>query len=606
MKVPIEWLKEFVEIKIKPEELAEKLTMAGTEVGAIEYHGSSIKGVLVGKIKSLEKKDDKLICRVDVGSKLLQIVTDDQSLQVGDRVPVAQDNSELASEIKIKKISLHGIESFGMLCRPHELGLGSSEQVLKLPIQAKVGEDVKKVLGTGGQILDLDVLPNRGDLQSIIGVAREVAAVLNIKLQTPNIKVKESLVNNVAEVTVKNKKLCPRYMARVINNVKVKESPKWLKDRLLSCGIRSINNIVDITNYVLLEYGQPLHAFDQNRVDKIIVRNAEKDEELVTIDGIKRKLDPGMLVIADTQKPLAVAGIMGGSESEVSDKTTDILLESAFFDPVSVNKTSQQLKLRSESSIRFGKGVDWNGVAAALNRAAQLMAELGEGKIQKGKVDVKEKEQEEKTIQLRIAKVNRVLGLKLTAKTIKSLLSRLNFNVSSSDSHNLEVEIPLFRAGDIEREIDIIEEVSRIYGYDKIETTLPWVSQELEPDCLDELSKKAREVMVGAGLYEVQTFSILDPAYPKRLKLKEKHLTDFVRINNPLTEEESVLRTMLLPGLLKVLDYNQRHQIDKVRIFEVGKVYLKENKGGVEEKVMLGGLLTGKGIDFYLVKGIVS
>ena len=354
MKIPIKWLKEFVDIKISPEDLAEKLTMAGTEVGAIEYHGSGIENVVVGKIKAVQKQDAHLIAEIDLGTKIIKTITDDQSLQVGDRVPVASDESKLAEGIHIKKISLSGIESFGMLCRPHELGLAEADHVLKLPLDAKIGMDVRKVLGKGGVVLDLDVLPNRGDLQSIIGVAREVAAVLNVKCQIKNVKLKENNKVINKRVEVKDKELCPRYMARVIEDVKIKESPPWMKEKLLFSGVRPINNVVDITNYVLLEYGQPLHAFDADSVDKIVVRKAKAGEKIKTLDEIERKLDESVLLICDSQKPIAVAGIMGGEGTEVLANTTNILLESAFFNPVSINKTSQRLTLRSESSIRFG------------------------------------------------------------------------------------------------------------------------------------------------------------------------------------------------------------------------------------------------------------
>ncbi|NQU16553.1 MAG: phenylalanine--tRNA ligase subunit beta [Candidatus Saganbacteria bacterium] len=600
MKIPIKWLKEYVKFKLSPEDLAEKLTMAGTEVGAIEYHGGGIENVVCGKIKAVERNDAHLICEIDLGTEIIKTITDDLSLQVGDRVPVASDESKLAEGIHVKKIALSGVESFGMLCRPHELGLAKADHVMKLPLDAKIGMDVKKVLGKNGIVLDLDVLPNRGDLQSIIGVAREVAAVLNDKIQNPNVKLIETNRKVNIKVEVKDKELCPRYMARVIEGVKIKDSPQWIKEKLLLSGVRPINNVVDITNFVLLEYGQPLHAFDADKVDKIVVRKAKAGEKIKTLDEQELKLDSGILVIADSKKPIAVAGIMGGIGTEVALNTQNILLESAFFNPISINKTSQMLKLRSESSVRFGKGVDWDGVAAALDRAAQLIAELGEGKILAGKIDKKAKSRKCKQLAIRVENTNRLLGTKLKAAEIIKILGRLGFKKIKSSMKSVTVSVPLSRFGDIEREVDLVEEVARIYGYDKIDTTISRVSQELSTDAFEKNSRKIKEILAGAGLYEVQTFSILDPKYPERLGLE----ADYIPIANPLTEDESVLRTIMLPSILKAVDHNLRHQIDDLGIFEVGKVYHKA-KSYVETN-MLAGALTGQGADFFALKGIIE
>ncbi|OGC04041.1 phenylalanine--tRNA ligase subunit beta [candidate division WOR-1 bacterium RIFOXYA12_FULL_43_27] len=475
MKIPISWLKEYVDIKISPEELAERLTMAGTETTA------------------------------------------------------------------------------------------------------------------RGELLELDILPNRGDLQSVIGIAREIVTILDSKLHGTKYKVLSTKEKTNVPIEVKERKLCPRYMARVIKGVKIKDSPDWMKERLVACGLRPINNIVDITNYILLEYGQPLHAFDFDKVNKIVVRKAAEGETIQTLDGTEHKLDPSILVIADSTRPIAVAGIMGGKESEVSERTQNILLESAFFDPVSTNKSSQFLKLRTESSIRFGKGVDWEGVEMALHAAAALITELAEGTICDFKADKKSFEREPKIIKVRTEAVNRILGTELSKKEIDAILKRLNFLNG----------IPLYRAGDIEREIDVIEEIARIYGYHKIKAKLP---QEIEDNPLDRLCVKTREIMAGAGLFEVQTFSILDPQYPDRLKLRDAHLRDFIKVANPLTEEESVLRTIVLPSLLKVVDHNRRHQVDDVKIFEIGKVYYKGEPH--IERMMLAGALTKT--DFFFTKAAVS
>ncbi|MFA4966601.1 MAG: phenylalanine--tRNA ligase subunit beta [Candidatus Margulisiibacteriota bacterium] len=596
MKIPFEWLKDFVSIKIKPEELADRLIMTGLEVGAIEYHGRGISGIVVGKIKSAERlpSDHHLVCRIDIGKKMLDVITEDETLNIGEKVPVALEGSTIAGGIAIKKQELHGVEVFGYLLKPHELGLYEETRVLRLPKDAMLGEDVMKYIGTGSCVLDIDILPNRGDCASVLGAAREVSALLKTKLKVKPVKVRESKekIRSRVRIEVKDKELCPRYMARMVENVTVKESPEWLKNRLLLAGMRPINNIVDVTNYLLAELGQPMHAFDAALIkeNKIVVRKASAGEKMTTLDGIERKLEPKMLVIADEKYPIALAGIMGGANSEVSNSTTSVLLESAYFNPISINRTSKAMKLRTEASVRFEKGVDWNMVEEALDRAAMMIAELSGGAVVGGKIDVKGKEKKNKILELRQEKLFKTLGIKIPIKEAGKILKSLGFDDIKVTGNKLRASVPSWRASDIEREIDMIEEVARIYGYNEIKTTIPAVR---EDNIESELGtqRKIRDILVGCGLYETQTFSLVDP------KMADSNA---VVISNPMTPEESVLRTGMINSLLKVISHNLRHQIDEVNIFELGKIFLPG------EKLVVAGAMTGGGADFFRMKGVVE
>ncbi len=631
MRVPIDWLREYVDVGLKSENLAECLTMAGSEVSTIEFHGKGIEGVVVGKIKSIQphhKADNLLVLQVDIGTKIIQIVTNVRTLRVGDKVPVAMHGAKLAKEIHVQKRELHGVESFGMLCSLEHLGLAErGEEVMILDKDTPVGQNIKNVLGVKGTILEVDVLPNRGDLLSIIGVAREVSAVLNKKLESPKFTLKESVesINKKVKIEIKDFELCPRYMARVIEGVSIGESPPWMRERLIACGLRPINNVVDITNYVLLEMGQPLHAFDLSTIKgrKIIVRKAREGEGIITLDGEKRKLRSDTLVIADEKKAIAVAGVMGGKEGEVSDDTTSILLESAYFNPASINKTSKLLKLRTDSSIRFERGVDWEGVESALDRAAYLIAKYALGKVARGVMDVKKKDREPKVIPLRMDTVNNILGTNLSNNQITSVLKRLGFKAcppKSREAGRRRIEVPTFRAGDIEREIDLVEEIARIHGYDKIGSNMPNVTY--VPSIADQTEKNIdaiRNIVKGFGFLETQTFSIVSPKELKRLALPESDpRAKALMISNPLSEEISVLRTMLVPSLLSVLSRNISRQLKDLAVFEVGKVFLKTGKTLPEEKLTLALAITGdvlmgsfkvgpvEEVSFGLVKAVVD
>ena len=463
-----------------------------------------------------------------------------------------------------------------------------------------------------GNVLEVDVLPNRSDCWSILGIAREVSALTKFKLKPLKFKVKEitKRADQVIKVEVRDRELCPRYMARVIENVKINDSPEWLKKRLELAGMRSINNVVDVTNYLLLELGQPMHAFDASLIadHTLDVRRANPGEKMKTLDGVEQELDPEVLLIADPEKAIAIAGVMGGANTEINASTKTVVLESAYFNPVSIHKTSKYLKVHTDSSVRFEHGVDWLMVEKALDRAAFLIAELGKGMVLKGKIDVKAKEPKPKLVELRPARVNQVLGSEMAPAEMLNILRRLGFKVSGK-----KIEIPLFRAADIEREIDLIEEISRIYGYDRIPSTMPhsaYSGKELA--IKDQFIQQIRESMLGCGLNEVQNYSLQGPQDFENCGLS---VESALKVANPLNLEEGIMRTKMLPGLLRVIMHNLNRQLENIFIFEIGKIYLPSSNKLPEEKWMLCVAALGspfmsaldKGeADYFYLKGILE
>ncbi|MFA4843382.1 MAG: phenylalanine--tRNA ligase subunit beta [Candidatus Margulisiibacteriota bacterium] len=467
------------------------------------------------------------------------------------------------------------------------------------------------------EVLEIDILPNRADCWSVRGIAREVSALTKFKVHKAKAKVKETgrSIKDAVKVEVRDKDLCPRYMARVIENVKLGESPEWLKKRLELAGMRAINNVVDVTNYLMLELGQPMHAFDANLVkDKfIIVRRANPGEKVVTLDGKEHELPSDVLVIADPDKTIAVAGTMGCANTEVTNATKTVILESAYFNSVSVNRTSKLLKTRTESSVRFAYGVDWEAVEEALDRGAALIAELGRGDVLKGKIDSIGQAMKPKVIELRPERVNAILGADITEGDMISILKRLGFEVKKAEGKKLKVEIPLFRAMDIEREIDLVEEIARIWGFNRIEPTLPNTSfPGKEVERFDPFLAKVREILTGEGLDEVQSYSLIGP---RELAQIGYPADQTVKVSNPLTVEQSVLRPLLLPGMLNVLKHNQNRQVENVMIFEIGRVFKPSKEKLPLEGWRVTGLLCGrpfmsaldKGeVDYFFVKGVVE
>jgi len=620
MKVPMSWLNDYVDINMSPEEYAAGMTMSGSKVESIQKMGEEIQNVVVAKILSIEKHPDAdslQICQVDFGNEQTQIVTGATNIKVGDYVPVAKHGSKLPGGITIKKTKLRGIESNGMMCSIGELGLtkedyphAAEDGIFILEGQPPLGTDIKEVLGLNENVIEFEITSNRPDCFSVIGLARESAATFDKKLFYPEVKVQESGgdVNDFASVEVLAPDLCPRYAARVVRNVKIQPSPKWLRDRLRACGVRPINNIVDITNYVMLEYGQPMHAFDLNYLAgrKIVVRRAKDNEVIRTLDDQERVLDSNMLVIADAEKPVAVAGVMGGANSEITDDTHIILFEAANFNASSVRLTAKKLGMRTEASSRFEKGLDVHLVEQALDRACQLVDELGAGEVVAGIIDVNNSNPKPIQLLLRPDKINTFLGTALKAEEMVDILRKLEFEVNSED---MMITVPSFRS-DIETEADIAEEIARIYGYNNIPSTLlSGETTQGQKTYKQKIESKVKDCLVGQGLSEIITYSFTNPKVFDDLNIpSDSVLRNAVTITNPLGEESSIMRTTTLASMLEVLSRNYSHRIDEVALFELGTIYLPKSlpvNELPEEKVMVTVGMYG-GVDFYDLKGIVE
>lgn len=616
MKFPIGWLNDYVDLNgYTPEEIAHEMTMSGSKVEAIENPDDLLSNVVVGKI--LDIKDhpnaDKLcICKIDVGSEVLQIVTGAKNINVGDYIPVALDNSHLPDGTVIKKGKLRGEESNGMLCSFNELGLSKEDVpyadengILILPKPYELGTDIKEIFGLNESVIEFEITPNRADCFSVIGLAREASATFDkpITIKKPVVKENNENVNDYVNITVNDSDLCMRYSARVIKNVNIKESPKWLKDRLKLSGIRSINNIVDITNYILLEYGQPMHAFDLETLsgNKIIVRRAKDGEKMFTLDEQERNLDSSMLLICDDEKPACVAGVMGGLDSEIKDTTKTIVFESACFFGPSVRITAKKLGLRTESSARFEKGLDPNNCIDALNRACELVCELGAGEVVGGIIDIDNSSKEPHILPFRPDYINKFLGTDLNKEYMQSVLESLEFKVEGD-----KVTVPTFRA-DVEGEADIAEEVARIYGYDKIESTLLNAHTTLGvKTTAQKVGDKIQEVLMAQGMYEVMNFSFTSPDVLKLINSNDETLTKMVEIRNPLGKDCSVMRTTLLADMMKTLSFNYNQRNPYAYLYELADVYIPvegEKLPDERKKVCLG--MYGK-CDFYNMKGIIE
>jgi phenylalanyl-tRNA synthetase beta chain len=624
MNVTLNWLKTYIDFEFSRSELAERLTMLGVEVEAIKQLGTGLEGVVVGSVNAVgpHPNADKLVlCQVDVGeAEPLQIVCGAPNVREGMFAPVATIGATLPIGFTIKSAKLRGEVSYGMLCSEKELGLSEDAAgLMELPTDISVGTPLSEALGLNDVMFELEVTPNRPDCLSLIGVAREIRAETGNPLKLPCVDLKESEtdIRDLTSVTIDAPDLCPRYAARVIQGVKVGESPAWLQRCLESVGVGVINNIVDITNFVLMEYGQPLHAFDYHKLTeyRIVVRRAADGEQLTTLDEVDRELTTDMLVIADAEKPVALAGIMGGYDSEITETTCDVLLESAYFNPSSIRATAKALGVNTEASYRFERGADPGAVLAALDRAAQLIAELAGGTICKGTVDVYPGEEAQRETQLHPDRVNFVLGTELEAAEMEQILSRLGFGVEASGCA-YQVTIPTFRS-DITREIDLIEEIARVYGYDNIPTTLPKGDIPVPaPDPKVEVRKRVKRFLLSAGMMEAINYSFCDPNCFEKIRLgSDSPLRDALPLRNPLSPEMSVLRTTLMPGLLENTQHNRNHQINTIALFEIGGVFVR--KGDQKEPERIAGVLAGQigdGIygnpyrnpDFFDIKGLVE
>ena len=628
MIVTYNWLKEFVDFDATPDELADLLTMLGLEVESMARLGAGMDDVVVALVeeKRQHPNADKLsVCKVNNGKEVLDVVCGAQNFKQGDTVVLAQTGAVLPGEFKIKKSKIRGEESCGMLCSEKELGLADESAGIMVlpPAVAPLGTPVFSALGRKDTIFEIGLTPNRSDCLSAIGIARDIAAKLDLEVTYPQYVLVEGTdaVESVIGVTVDNTELCPRYAARYISGCTIAPSPEWLVKRLNDIGMRSINNVVDVTNLIMMELGQPLHAFDCDRLaeNRIVVRTAKDGEQFTTLDNQQRVLNSADLVICDAERPVALAGVMGGLNSEIESTTTSILLESAFFKPAAIRKTSKRLGLHTESSHRFERGIDIDGVGRALDRAASLIVELSGGVLAKGAIDVYPGKGDRASIMFRPEKANELIGINLERNAILDILTRLEFRVSPSADGSVAVIPPHYRV-DVEREIDLIEEIARLNGYDEIPATMPIARVVSDrPTRHQEIEKRLRDLLVNSGMTEIINFSFTAPDAVGKLLLSDddpRHTA--IKLANPLVDEQSVMRTTLLPGLLETVSRNMNFRSLDLKLFEMRRVYLpNEGEDMPREPLCVVGAITGsrdgdgwsrpnEPVDFFDAKGIVE
>ncbi|MGL6167102.1 MAG: phenylalanine--tRNA ligase subunit beta [Fusobacteriaceae bacterium] len=620
MLISLDWLKQYVEIKEETKDLEKALTMIGQEVEGIEIQGKDLENVVIGQVVEFLKhpEAEKLtLLKVSVGEeKELQIVCGAPNHKLGDKVVVAKIGAILPGDFKIKKSKIRGIESEGMLCSEVELGLGKDgDGIIILPEEAEIGLEYRTYLGLNDIIFELEITPNRPDCLSHIGIAREVAAYYrrNIKYPSHNLNEVMETVENIMNVKIENKEKCPVYMGRYIKNVKIQESPEWLKKRINAMGLKSINNIVDLTNFVMFEYNQPIHAFDADKISEnsIVVRNANPGEKIVTLDGIERELQ-GELVIADIEKPIAIAGIIGGKNSEVDENTTNIFLEVAYFTPENIRKTSKNIGVSTDSSYRFERGTDSQSLETVLERIASLIENNCGGEILKGKILESSKNHEKIEIPLSISKLNSFVGKKIPFDEIGSILTNLNLEIKTIDMNHLIVTPPSYR-GDLTRTEDLYEEVIRMYGFENIEAIMP--KEDITPGKKDkniELVDNTKEILKNIGLQEVINYSFISKQAIETMGIKEKT----IEVLNPINEDFMVMRPTLMYSLLANIRDNFNRNQDDLKFYEVSKVFLpSEQLANEEYRVAIA--LSGKKMrtlwnskpesyDFYSIKGYIE
>lgn len=605
MKVPLSWLREFVAIEVAPEALVERLTFAGLEVEGLTRIGSDFKDIVVAEVLSVNphpQADRLTLCDVTAGRETVRVVCGAPNVHAGDKVPFAAVGAVLPNGMKIKSAKIRGEVSLGMLCAEDELGLSEDHAgLMQLPRDIPPGTPLIEVVGGPDVVLTIEVTPNRPDCLSILGIAREVAALYGCRLNLPSIQfpetgtAKDSVADEPARntapgaagglaVAVEDEEGCPRYTARLLRNVVIGPSPLAMRLRLARCGIRPINNIVDITNYVMLECGQPLHAFDLALLAerRIVVRRARPDETMATLDAVERKLTPDMLVIADAHKPVAVAGVMGGAQSGILDTTRDVVLESACFKPALIRKTSKILGLSSESSYRFERGVDIGGVDWASRRATALMVAHAGATVAQGVVDCFPVEPKDRSIVCRFDRIRDLLGVDIPDNEIAGLFEALNLIVVDRSKKNCTVKIPTFRP-DLEAEVDLIEEVARLYGLDKIPTALP--HSRLVPgvnDAFIRATMLCRDTLVGLGLTEIINYSLVSE---KLLELCDSaHTAQRIALPRPISVDQAILRDALLPQMIETLGRNRSRQIAEAAFFEIGRVFSKNDQQAYTEE----------------------
>ena len=597
MKIPLSWLKEFVNLEdLTAEEIAKNLTLAGSEISSIEKVGGDINGVIIGKVLSVGKHPDadKLsVCEVSIGDETLSIVCGAPNVREGIFVPVAMIGAKLPNGLTIKKAAIRNVESCGMLCSRTELGYDEiegiygiwilDEEINKAGLNAEeiIGKPLSSIVGSGDYIFNVEITANRGDLVSVIGFARECSLVLKKRVCLPQVNTYDSAGGNI-DITIENPKSCYKYTGRLIKNITVAPSPEWIQKKLKKCGVNPINNIVDITNYVMLEYGQPLHAYDFDKLKggKIIVRNAKNGEKIILLDGREVELNEEVLIIADEENPIGIAGVMGGDSTKIEDDTKNILIESAYFDHIAVKKSSLATNTKTDASYRFERDIDHTATLSALNRAVDLIVSLdSECKISSRAKEVNAKQFETTKIIFDCELVKKYLGLDMNKSEISSIFKRYDFNVSALGENNLKVEIPFYRH-DLSIAEDLVEEIARVYGYNNISSNIPHIKCNPINTDYEEISF-IKHRMASYGLYETKQYSMGDSSIFKRLGIDEEK---FIKVVNPLTSEMDVLRPTALASLLNCVIYNQNHRHKNGALFEVGNIFYKSGDKFIEEK----------------------
>ena len=618
MDLSLRWLSDYVETGVTPKQFCDAMTMSGSKVECYNTEADYISNVVVAKILKIEKHPDadKLqICQLDIGKEEpIQIVTAAQNVYEGMMVPAALDNSTLAGGVKIKKGKLRGVPSNGMMCSVAELGVtvhdfpyAIEDGIMDIKEDCKPGDDIRTALGLNDVCVEFEITSNRPDCLSVLGLAREAAATFGKELHMPEVKIENETgdINELLSVEVKNPTLCRRYVARMIKNIKVGPSPRWMRERLRASGVRPINNLVDITNFVMLEYGQPMHAFDYKYLagNKIVVRNAEEGESIMTLDGVERKLSPEMLCICDAEKPSCVAGVMGGEYSGVQDDTNMVVFESASFLGSSVRTTAKKLGMRTESSGRFEKNLDSRMCLDAVNRACQLVEMLGAGEVIGGYIDIDNEGDKAYTVDFCPEWTNKFLGIDLSAEKMVEILEKIGYKVE-----NGMITVPSFRSGDTLHKADIAEEIARFYGYDVIPNTAVQGASQGALTLRQQFEKKLSRLLMANGCYEVETYSFISPKYYDKINLPEdSDLRRSVVITNPLGEDTSVMRTTCVPSMLEVIARNYNNRNIAGRFFELGTIYLPKESAEIlpEERgvAVIGSY--GEKEDFFAMKGIL-
>lgn len=625
MKASKEWLEEYSNINIDTISLGDKLTMAGQKVETVEQTGKDIQNVVVGKILSIEKHPDSdhlIITQVDVGTEKIQIVTGADNVKEGDIIPIAKNGSTLPGGVTIKTGKLRGVESCGMMCSIGELGLTLNDypeqieegiMILDPKLESRLGEDITDVLNLKEEIIDFEITPNRPDCLSIEGLGREVAVTLGEPFKNPRKDIDDMKIADKEEieglrVNITAPDLCYRYIARVVKNVKIGPSPEWMIRRLRACNVRSINNIVDITNYVMLEMGQPMHAFDINSIEgkQITVRRAKANEKITTLDEVERTLGEDDLVIADEKKAVAIAGVMGGLNSEIEKDTQTVVFESAVFYGGAVRKTAKKVGLRTEASSRFEKGLSAENALRAVNRAVQLVEELQAGEIVEGKIDVYPTKQPVRIIPFEPEKINKLLGTNIKKEEMESILSKLCLKIQDGKATS-----PYFRM-DLEQMADLAEEVARFYGYDKLDTTLMKAETTVGIKNKEQkMADKIRETLVGEGLCEIYTYGFISEKELEKANLSQTLKEEAICLQNPLSEDFKYMRPSTIPSMMASLTYNSNQKNQEVGLFDISRSYKNNNQqieqGEVpqEDNILTIGMY-GKQVSFYSLKGIVE